>query len=507
VTLIGRGFGRVGERGGGWLASLTSGDAMTEPDAIGCGTPADVPETTVETRIGTLGFELGLPTEATAAKLYDELDFQRAVQAYLWGLTSVGVAQHIAGLIHDTGAESGDLALYDDYRSKSVGLAYNNSTPYITGYIDLGLAGPVVIDYPAGLSAGALIDLWERPVADVGLPGADHGQGAKYLVVGPGQDTPEDAEGHRVIHSRILKNGFFFRTLDTEPAKAKALREAVHIYPYSERDHPSRRGVLLPKADGDLLNQGQPRGLAFWERLSEALAAEPGEDRDRFFIAMLKPLGIEAGQPFAPDERQQRILVDAAAVGEAMAKTLAFRPRADGILYRPGAHWRYAVPPWFNVDQDEGASTQFDERNAVYYLAYGMSNGAVTKTVGIGQAYIAAYQDTLGHPFDGSQSYRLHVPANAPAKLFWSVSLYDLDTRCIIQNETNVPDHVSLQDLDQNADGSVDIYLGPASPDGHEKNWIQTVPGRAWYAYLRLYGPTQDYFDRSWAIPDIEKAG
>jgi hypothetical protein len=84
-------------------------------------------------------------------------------------------------------------------------------------------------------------------------------------------------------------------------------------------------------------------------------------------------------------------------------------------------------------------------------------------------------------------------------------TLYDIETRCLIQNKPQKPDHVSREDLEQNADGSVDLYLGPTSPKGHESNWIQTVPGKAWYAYLRLYGPLDPYYDRSWAVPDIEK--
>src|SRR5450631_2978662 len=167
---------------------------------------------TLATRIGKLDFELGVPTQQTATKLYDEMDFQRAVQSYLWGVTIVNMEQNRQGLVHDTGARSGDLALYDDFRSKSTILGANNSTPYIYGFIDLSEKGPMVVDYPPGLSAGAVMDWWERPLTDVGLPGADQGKGAKYLLVGPGQVTPKGAEGYRVVRSRTFKTEFFFRT-------------------------------------------------------------------------------------------------------------------------------------------------------------------------------------------------------------------------------------------------------------------------------------------------------
>jgi hypothetical protein len=467
--------------------------------AIACGQ-------SIDTRIGKLDFDLGLPTQQTAEKLYDELDFQRAVQCYLWGLPIVGVEQNRQGLVHDTGAKSGDLALYDDYRSKSTILAANNNTPYIYGFMDLSEKGPMVVVYPPGPSAGGVIDWWERPITDVGLPGADKGQGAKYLFVGPAQETPKDAEGYRVFSSPTFKTEIFFRTLDSDPPKAKAFVDAVHIYPWSERDkNPPPTRMLTPKADGALLSQTIPRGMAYWERLSQSLAGEPGEDRDRFFMAMLKPLGIESGKPFAPNARQKKILEEAATVGEAMAKNIDFRGRLSGIRYRPDATWEYVIPPWFNVQQDVENTTQLDERIALYYSAWGMSNGSVTKTPGVGQIYLGSFVDKEGQPFDGAKSYRLRVPPNPPAKLFWSVTVYDVDTRALIQNPAQKPDRVSTEGLIRNADGSVDLYLSPASPKGQEKNWIQTVPGEAWFTFLRLYGPLEPYYDRSWALPDIEK--
>src|SRR5471030_790642 len=162
---------------------------------------------TVDTRIGKLDFELGVPTPQTATKLYDEMDFQRAVQSYLWGVTIVNVEQNRQGLVHDTGAKSGDLALYDDYRSKSTILGANNSTPYIYGFIDLSEKGLMVVDYPPGLSAGAVMDWWERPLTDVGLPGADQGKGAKYLLLGPGRKrrrVPRAIASSARTHSRRL---------------------------------------------------------------------------------------------------------------------------------------------------------------------------------------------------------------------------------------------------------------------------------------------------------------
>ena len=472
--------------------------SLAEPAALAQSTQ------TVDTRIGKLEFELGVPTKATVEKLYDDMDFQRAVQCYLWAIPVVAMEEMRQAEQQNAGAKSDDIVVYDDYRGKSVILTANATTPYIFSVINLAERGPVVIDYPAGATAGLVNDWWDRPVTDLGVPGPDKGQGAKFLLIGPGQEVPESG-GYRVLHSRTLSAWFGYRILDTDPEKAQALLAGVRIYPYSERDNPPVNRVLRPKSVGELRIGSQPHGLAYWERLSQALSPEPGEDRDRFFMAMLKPLGIEKGKPFQPLERQKKILIEAALVGEAMAKAGAFDKRFEGIRYRADAHWDYVVPPWYAVDQDVDSSTQFEERTGLFYEAIGISAGAMPKTPGVGQAYFSAYRDKNGHAFDGAKTYRLHVPPNAPVKLFWSVTLYDIDTRLLIQNKEQIADRSSNHDLVTNADGSVDLYFSPSAPKGFDKNWIPTVPGKAWFTYFRLYGPLEAYFNKSWPLPDIEK--
>jgi hypothetical protein len=465
-----------------------------------------IPETvrTVDTRIGKLDFELGVPTSETTAKLYDEMDFQRAVQCYLWGLPTVGMEELKQGVQRDTGVRNGDLAVFDGYRNVSVILTPNLVTPYILALINLAETGPVVIDYPAGMTAGMLVDWWDRPITDVGLPGPDKGQGAKFLFVGPGQEAPQ-GDGYRVFHSRTFNTLFAYRVLETDPAKAGALVTSVRIYPFSQRDNPPPPCVRMPKAEAEHRLQSHSRGLAYWERLAQAINLEPVEDRDRFFMAMLKPLGIEKGKPFNPDERQKQILTDAALVGEAMAKAIVFEKRMDGYRYRSDARWDYIIPAWFAVEQDVEGSTQFEERTALFYEGIGMSAGSLPKTPGIGQSYLAAYRDAERHALDGGHTYRLHLPPNVPVNQFWSVTLYDIETRCLIQNEQQIADRSSRMDLVKNADGSVDLFFGPTAPEGMEKNWIPTVPGKAWFTYLRFYGPLEPLFNKTWCPGDIEK--
>jgi hypothetical protein len=457
---------------------------------------------TVETRIGKLEFERGVPTRESVDKLYDEMDFQRACQAYLWALPAVSFAQSLANAEFLSGAHEDDIVISDGYRAVSAILTANVTTPYVSGALDLAKTGPVVVDVPAGLIAGSAMDFWQRPLTDFGVTGPDMGKGGKYLFVGPGQEAPTVKDA-TVLHSPTFWVMFFYRTLDPDRMKAEALTKGVHVYPWSERERPPAMRYLTPDPAKLAQVTPMPRGMQFWERLAMVIEHEPVQDRDRFFMAMLRPLGIEKGKPFRPDERQRKLLLEAAFVGEAMAKASSFDKRFAGTRYRPDAHWDYLIMA--DPAQDLADYSQLDERAAFTYEAIALSKAMVSKTPGVGQAYLGSYRDREGHAFDGARTYRLHVPPNPPAKQFWSVTLYDVDTRAIIQNREEIADRSSRQPgLIKNSDGSVDLYFGPTAPRGYDANWIPTVPGKAWFAYFRLYAPLEAYFDRSWALPDIE---
>ena len=118
-----------------------------------------------------------------------------------------------------------------------------------------------------------------------------------------------------------------------------------------------------------------------------------------------------------------------------------------------------------------------------------------------------AYVDSAGEAFDGGKNYKLKVPVNVPAKDFWSVVVYDPQTRSELQTSQPFPSRNNKRDkLLTNADGSVDLHFGPKAPAGKESNWIQTVPEKGWFAILRLYGPLEPWFDKTWRPGDIEAA-
>jgi hypothetical protein len=461
----------------------------------------DMAQEVIETRVGTLAFESGYPSQETVAKLYDEMDFQRACQAYLWGIPAVGLAEWRLAHRDVFKARNGEMLSYLDFAEKLGILTPNYTTPYIATLFDVEESGPLVVEIPPGLMAGMILDIWQRVLADLGVVGPDHGKGGKYLILPPGHEMV-NPEGYYVVQSpgRTLLAGV--RLLDADKEKAiKELIPGIKTYTWS----PKGTGEVIPvRHAGDVKwSQMPPRGMAYWDRLNKVVQSEPIMERDRLILAQLRFLGIEKGKSFAPDARQKKLLEQAAVVGEAMAKANTSDKRVEPPFW-PGTNWKHALV--VSVDQRMPGYDQLDERAAWFYEAVVVSKGMLTQTPGVGQRYIASYKDRDGGWLDGGNNYRLHVPPNPPVTQFWSVTAYDEGTRQMPVTEQGRPDLSSRKtDLVKNSDGSVDVYFGPKAPVGKEANWIQTLAGKGWFAYFRFYGPTEPFFDKSWALPDFEK--
>jgi len=453
--------------------------------------------TTFDTRIGPLefthDFANGYPTDATVDKLYDERDFQRACQAYLWSLPAVSFKAWQRGINETLGAKNGQIVAILSLEARRGILTANATTPYYLGFADLS-DGPLIMVMPEQGVQGGISDAWQRTIPGTESPGT-------YLMVAPGQKVPDDVAGYTVRESPNFNIFLGARLTDADPERAKAALAKIQMYPYAQRDNP-------PKAD--ILDTGTkkwsglpPRGMEYWERLDDVIQREPVEPHDIFFHDMLRPLGLEKGKPFKPDAGQTKILTEAALVGEAMAKANSADRRFAGSKFRSDAHWDFALQ--LDADNPDAFWDLLDERASWFYEAVGAGPAMAPKRPGPSSAYLGAYKDKAGKWLDGGNSYRLRVPANPPIKLFWSVTLYDIDTRALIVNEQKIADRSSRMDLRKNDDGSVDIYTGPTAPAGFEKNWIPTVPGKNWFAYFRFYQPTEPYFDRSWPLPDFEQ--
>jgi len=457
----------------------------------------------IDSRLGKLELKNGFPTDETVKKLYDDLDFQRACQAYVWALPYVSMGEWQRVQRETFGAGNLDWVDYFDYKDKLGILTANATTPYSIAFPNLEKSGPLVIEVPAGATAGGLGDFWQRNICDMGQIGPDKGKGGKFLVLGPGHpDIKPAPEGYFVFRSPTNNIWPGMRGLDPDLTKARALVAQLRIYPYAQRDNPPASKHISP--GGKKWSGAHPRGIAYWESLARLVNEEPPIERDRIILATLVPLGIEKGKPFNPDARQKAILIDAANVGEIMARTNSYAKRFPGSVVWPGKKWEYSLF-LTETNQEKPNYTELDERASWFYEAVGATVGMMGRTVGAGQVYLESQKDSTGAWLDGGKTYKLTVPKDAPVAQFWSFTVYDNESRCLIDTGS-YPDRSSRNDITKNADGSVDLYFGPEAPAGKPpKNWIKTLPNKGWLTYFRLYGPTQPYFDKTWVLPDIEE--
>ncbi len=458
--------------------------------------------TTSKTRIGELSFQNGIPSKESMTKLYDEMDFQRAVQAYIWATPAVHFNEWAFQMKRQLDLGYGDVAIWDNFCDpQTIGLTPNDTTIYATTHIDTGV-GPVVIESPPG-ALGMIDDIWERPIADIGPFGPDKGKGGKFLILPPDYQGEVPKEGYFVVRSTSRVFGFLLRGLVQEGKVKEAADNlrGIHIYPWSQRANPPKTKIV--SVSGVPLNLLAPVGFEYWERVAEIVNREPVDERDRLILAGLRFIGIEKGKPFNPDARQKALLTEAAVVGHAMNQTISFGSRLPASEYLKGSRWGKLMA--LNPDQRTPNYDQIDERAHYTYQGIWYAAGMILEMEGKGSQYLGETQDKDGNWLVGDHAYTLHIPVNVPAKDFWSVTVYDSLTRSMVVTDTLKPSVGSNLPLEVNPDGSVDLYFGPTAPVGKEKNWVKTSPGKAWFALFRAYGPLKPFFDRSWVLPDIEK--
>ncbi|MER8104851.1 DUF1254 domain-containing protein [Kitasatospora sp. NPDC094016] len=456
---------------------------------------------TIETSFGTIRLEQNYPTDESSALLLDQLDLQRACQAYLWFLPLIGAATWRDQAAETFGASGfGDFVVYQTLREKRGILTANLTTPYIGSFLSLA-DGPVLFDYPAGPTAGGVLDFWQRPAVDLGQTGPDGGEGGGYVVLGPDADaTPYEDSGRVVARCATVNCLILFRVLDSDPKTMESIKDNFRIWREGSDPAPAR---FIEDVDREW-SATPARGLRFWQDLDAALQQEPVREVDKGVMAMLEPLGIAPGQPFAPDARQKLILENGAALGELMARANQVNPRYTSP-YWEGTGWYKSFD--FVLEQETDTVLQLDERATWFYEAVGSSEGMVNPSPRVGQVYMTTKRDGDGKLIRADRTYRLHVPAGVPVAQFWSLTLYSEATRRPYDNGGTEIRDVSLDSRDDqlafNDDGSIDLYIGPTAPDGAESNWMKTTGDDGWFVYFRLYGPTEAFFDKTWALPDF----
>jgi hypothetical protein len=275
------------------------------------------------------------------------------------------------------------------------------------------------------------------------------------------------------------------------------------MYPLSQKDNPPRMNFV--NVSGKFNNTIHRMDYGFREELNAQIQAEPLEGLDPEIRGLLAAIGIEKGEEFAPDERMKKILTDAAAIGSVTARALTARPRDERHYLYPGE--RVWTNPFIEGRYDfmlDGGRL-LDSRIYMHSYATGITPAMAIRNVGKGSQYAIAYLDKDGNALDGSRTYKINLPPNVPAKDFWSFTLYDNQTRAMLQTDQRFPrlDN-NKEGLKQNADGSFDIFFSPKPPKGRESNWVQTVPGKGWNTILLLYGPLESFYDKSWKPGDPE---
>ena len=463
-----------------------------------------------ETYLGKLEYQGQSITKKTAEFLHRQILLQRATQLVTWAMPMMNFEQLYPALHAnlktsngmDVSEEDIFFGLYDGYYGVYPFMTANVTTPYTIGFSDLSQTGPIVVDLPPGEIYGVIDNAWQQPIHEIdGTPG-------KLLLVGPGQNAQIDFDG-TIIQSDTFRVFYFYRALGTGD-DAKALRTSVKAYKLSDAANPPKTKFVkyAPKPGDAIALNTPPRDMQFWELVNTYVQREQMADRDRFFYAWLKDLGIEKGKPFKPTDAQKEILQGGLDVGMAMSQAISFNKTREMFptsIYGKNTGFEDAMAG-MDPKIDLPTYSMFNERASYGFEATTTSAGMVSRVPGKGSAYLGAYYDSDGNALMGGNNYVLNVGPKPPAKLFWSITVYDIENRLIIRNEQKVSGRGSrTKGVETNADGSVDMYFGPQAPKGKEGNWIQTNKGQSFFVYLRLYGPEQAYFDQSFPMTPIKK--
>jgi hypothetical protein len=177
--------------------------------------------------------------------------------------------------------------------------------------------------------------------------------------------------------------------------------------------------------------------------------------------------------------------------------------RPDRIVW-PDRKWEWGALRFEDGDFNTANYADLYARDKWFYQAIGASLAMFRRDTHAGSLYWLGLRDNTGTYLDGGKAYKLTVPLPVPGRLFWSVTVYDTDTRSQVQTDQGKAALRSLFELKDKAGASLDLYFGPKVPTNHEGEWIKTIPGKGWFVYFRVYGPQPAAFDGTWKPGDFE---
>ncbi|HKQ76768.1 MAG TPA: DUF1254 domain-containing protein [Blastocatellia bacterium] len=451
-------------------------------------------------------FKGGYPTAETIRKASDEADFQRAVTAYRFWYPTVSCEGMFNGN-REIGARDNEALILMACGPRQVVFTGNSDTPYGAAVIDLR-DGPWVVELPPGPFIALAMDHHQRWILDMGLPGPDEGKGGKHVILPPGyKEQPPD--GYHVGRSGSFKISVAIRSMPVNGDVKGALDalRTIKVYPLATAAYPALlRFVDVTEKRMDCTSLRWEDNLTFWEKLRAVIDSEPVVDEFRPMYGLLAALGIEKGKPFAPDARMKVILELAVKAGRDQMLVSSFASHRPDRMVWKDRKWEWVGLISDNGDFETPAGLDMEARDRWFAQAIVASPAMFRRKVGFGSLYWLGQRDKDGAFLDGGKTYKLTVPQPVPAQLFWSVTVYDAQTRSQIQTDQDKAALRSLFELKDRAGlSTVDLYFGPKAPGGHEGEWIRTIPGKGWFVYFRIYGPDRQAFDGSWKPGDFEE--
>lgn len=459
---------------------------------------------TVETRFGTLRFTDGAPDAATVRLAFDQVDFARGVEAFLKGLSATSVYAACKGLEEVGLKPNQGIGITEELLdARSLFLTPNTTTVYTMCCVDLK-DGPMVVRVPPRV-LGPVDDANFRWVIDLGVTGPDKGAGGDYLFVPPGFQGVLPEKGYYVARPRTNRLAVFYRAFVDQGDLAAAVagvKAKAAIFPLSQAANPPATSFV--NMSGVRFNTISANDFSFYEELNAVVQNEPANWVDPDTVGLYASIGIRKGQPFAPDARLKKILTEAVAVANAVARSDLFASRDPRTRIYTDRQW---VTPFVGGSYRflDGAERLLDARSMFFYYATGVTPAMSEAKPGTGSAYAGAFRDSTGNYLNGSRTYKVTLPGPIPAKNFWSFTVYDNQTRSLLPTDQKLAGVDStLPGIQKNPDGGVTIWFGPQTPSGHEQNWVQTWPGKGYNVLLRLYGPLEPWFDKTWRPGDLE---
>jgi hypothetical protein len=525
----------------GLLGAAVACTMLTLPHLAVAQTAPAVPPSLVtpdrlESRLGVLEFKDGVPSKATADKVFDSLDFTYAYRAFMDNMRGVSIHALRKGM-QSIGVKDNEVLVFSELMdAKSLFLTANADTIYVMGSLDL-TKGPVVVETPPKF-LGAVQDYWFRWVIDLGLPGPDRGEGGKYLIVPPDYDGPLPDGGFFIARSRTNYIVWFGRSFldnhnDPKPV-VETIRKFTKVYRYEPGGvgtpiaeflaAKAKLGRVAPppptvfhEGSGKVMNTIPPSDWTFYEMLNEIVQQEPATSLDPELMGPVAAVGIVKGRPFAPDVRMKKIMTEALVLANATSRALFMSPRDPSWFYYPNSSWfNYLFETGYQFETPipmitpEGVKPfpptgyrTMDARTNFFYGVTGITPAMAMRLPGIGSQYLLAMADADKNHFDGANTYKVTLPKGIPEENFWSLTVYDNMTRSMLDTPQRFP-RAGSQDYpspaaEPDADGSTTVYFGPAQPAGVKRgNWIQTMPGKGWFLILRLYSPLEPFFAKTW---------